>query len=261
MPIRGLFRWSSGDPSDRPITSNVDGFRKIAMFIGHYGPAIAIKAVRPAIPMWVLFIAVQLVDVAWAVLVLLGIEKVRIVPGITASNPLDLYYMPYTHSLAGALLWALGAIVLYRALPRGRVWAPASWIGLAVFSHWVLDLLVHRPDLPLYDDTMKVGLGLWNYPAIALALEALLLFGGMTLYLRRTTAINVIGRFGPPTFGVLMLAIQCYVFFGPPPASPRAAATTALVAYFVFAAVAQWLDRQRTRAAVQLSQERELSSR
>ena len=130
------------------------------------------------------------------------------------------------------------------------MWPAAAWIGLAVFSHWVLDWLVHRPDLPLYDDTMKVGLGIWNYPAIALALEALLLFGGMIMYLRRTKAINAIGRLGPPVFGILMLAIQCYVFFGPPPTSPSAAAITALVSYVVFAAVAQWLDRQRKHAAI-----------
>ena len=82
------------------------------MFVGHYGPSFAIKAFRPAIPLWLLFMAVQLVDVVWAVLVLLGIEKVRIVPGITASNPLDLYYMPYTHSLVAAILWSLAASVL-----------------------------------------------------------------------------------------------------------------------------------------------------
>ncbi len=220
------------------------------MFIGHYGPSFAIKAIRPAIPLWLLFIAVQLVDVAWAVLVLLGIEKVRIVPGITASNPLDLYYMPYTHSLAAAVLWAVAATVVCKSLPGVRMWSAAAWIGLAVFSHWILDWLVHRPDLPLYDDTMKVGLGIWNYPAIALFLEALLLFGGMIIYLKRTKAINAIGRFGPPVFGILMLAIQCYVFFGPPPSSPGAAAITALVSYVVFAAVAQWLDRQRKHAAV-----------
>jgi hypothetical protein len=220
------------------------------MFIGHYGPSFAIKAIRPAIPLWLLFMAVQLVDVAWAVLVLLGIEKVRIVPGITASNPLDLYYMPYTHSLAAAVLWAVAAIVLCKFLPGVRTWSAAAWIGLAVLSHWVLDWLVHRPDLPLYDDTMKVGLGMWNYPAIALLLEALLLFGGMIMYLRRTKAVNAIGRFGPPIFGILMLAIQCYVFFGPPPISPGAAAITALVAYVAFAAVAQWLGRQREHPAV-----------
>ncbi len=220
------------------------------MFIGHYGPSFAIKAIRPAIPLWLLFIAVQFVDVVWAVLVLLGIERVRIIPGMTASNPLDLYYMPYTHSLAASVLWAVTAIVLCKSLPGVRTWSAAAWIGLAVFSHWILDLLVHRPDLPLYDDTMKVGLGIWNYPAIALFLEVLLLFGGMIMYLRRTKAINGIGRFGPPIFGILMLAIQCYVFFGPPPPSPGAAAITALVSYVVFAAVAQWLDRRRKHVAI-----------
>ena len=220
------------------------------MFIGHYGPAYAIKALRPATPMWLLFVAVQMVDVAWAILVLLGVEKLRIVPGITASNPLDLYYMPYTHSLAAAAIWAGVVAILCKPLTAVRTWHAAAWIGLAVFSHWILDLLVHRHDLPLYDDTLKVGLGLWNHPTIALFLEACLVFGGMIWYLRRTTAINAIGRFGAPLFGVLMLAIQCYVFFGPPPSSPSAAATTALIAYVAFAVVAQWLDRKRQHATV-----------
>lgn len=219
------------------------------MFVGHYGPAFAIKALRPATPVWLLFIAVQLVDIAWAALVLLGIEKVRIVPGITASNPLDLYYMPYTHSLTAAVLWAVAAIVLCKLLPEVRTWLAAAWIGLAAFSHWVLDWLVHKPDLPLYDDTMKVGLGLWNYPVLALLLEALLLFGGMAMYLRRTRTRDAVGRLGPPVFGLLMLAIQCYVFLGPPPTSPAAAALTALIAYVVFAVVALWLGRHRQRAA------------
>jgi len=219
------------------------------MFVGHYGPSFAVKALRPAIPLWLLFIAVQLVDVAWAVLVLLGVEKVRIVPGITASNPFDLYYMPYTHSLVAAILWSVAAGVLVRAQRRTSTRSAAVWIGAAVFSHWVLDFLVHRPDLPLYDDTMKVGLGFWNYPTLALLLEAVLLFVGMALYLRVTKPINAIGRIGPPVFGVVMLAIQGYVFFGPPPDSPAAAAVTALVSYVLFAFVAQWLARQRNHVA------------
>jgi hypothetical protein len=219
------------------------------MFVGHYGPSFAIKSVRRGIPLWLLFVAVQLLDFGWSVLVLLGVEKVRIVPGITASNPLDLYFMPYTHSLVGALLWSAAAILLCRPLRGVGDWAAAVWVGLAVFSHWVLDFLVHRPDLALYDNRAKVGLGLWNYPVIALSLEALLLFGGMFLYLRRTKSRNAIGRFGWPIFGVLMLGIQGYVFFGPPPASPSAAAVTALVSYVVFAVAAQWLDRQRVPVA------------
>jgi membrane-bound metal-dependent hydrolase YbcI (DUF457 family) len=215
------------------------------MFVGHYGPSFAIRFLRPAIPLWLLFIAVQLVDVGWAVLVLLGVEKVRIVPGITASNPFDLYYMPYTHSLVAALSWSVAVAVVIWLSRRLATGSAAVWIGAAVFSHWILDFLVHRPDLPLYDNTMKVGLGLWNYPAMALALEAALLFGGMILYLRATKPVNVTGRVGPPVFGLAMLAIQSYIFFGPPPVSPAAAAITALVSYIVFAVVAEWLARQR----------------
>ena len=220
------------------------------MFVGHYGPSLAIKSVRPAIPLWLLFVAVQLVDVAWAILVLLGVEKVRIVPGITASNPLDLYSMPYTHSLVASIFWSVAAALGVALLPRLSTRLAAVWIGVAVFSHWVLDFLVHRPDLPLYDDTMKVGLGLWNHPAVAFSLEAALLFGGMILYLRGTRPINPVGRIGPPVFGILMLAIQSYIFFGPPPVSPAAAALTALASYALFAAVAEWLGRQRRSASV-----------
>src|SRR6266540_7205614 len=205
------------------------------MFVGHYGVSFTAKKAEPAIPLWVLFIAVQLLDVLWAPFVLLGIEKVRIVPGITASNPLDLYYMPYTHSFLAAIGWSVVAFLAYRFAVRPAPPRAAAIVGIAVFSHWVLDLLVHRPDLPLYDDTMKVGLGLWNYPAVALALEGALLFGGMILYLRVTKPINAIGRLGLPVFGVVMLAIQSYIFCGPPPPSPVAAAITALVSYVVFA--------------------------
>lgn len=215
------------------------------MFVGHYGPSFAIKSFQLPIRLWLLFIAVQFLDVVWSVLVLLGIEKVRIVPGITASNPLDLYYMPYTHSLIAALAWAIAVGFFCRFFLGVRGSSAGIWIGVAVFSHWVLDFLVHRRDLPLYDNAAKVGMGIWNYPIIALALEAILLFGGMIMYLRRTRPLSSVGRFGPPIFGVLMLAVQSYIFFGPPPTSPVAAAITALVAYIVFAAAAYWLDRHR----------------
>ncbi len=209
------------------------------MFVGHYGVSFAAKKTEPAIPLWVLFIAVQLLDVLWAPFVLLGIEKVRIVPGITASNPLDLYYMPYTHSLVAAIGWSVIAFLAYRFAVRSAPPRAAAIVGLAVFSHWVLDFLVHRPDLPLYDNTAKVGLGLWNLPALALGLEALLLFGAMWLYLRHTAR-----RTAMLAFGVVMLAIQAYVFFGPPPASDKAAAATALIAYAVFALVIRALERR-----------------
>ena len=209
------------------------------MFVGHYGVSFAAKKAEPSIPLWVLFIAVQLLDVLWAPLILLGIEKVRIVPGITASNPLDLYYMPYTHSLLAAIGWSVVAFLAYRFAVRSAPPSAAAIVGLAVFSHWVLDFLVHRPDLPLYDNTAKVGLGLWNLPAVAFGLEAVLLFGAMGLYLRHTAR-----RTAMLVFGAVMLGIQAYVFFGPPPTSDKAAAATALLSYAVFAGVIRAMERR-----------------
>src|SRR3569833_2170666 len=151
------------------------------MFVGHYGMSFAARRIDDRIPLWVLFIAVQLLDVLWAPLVLLGIEKVRIVPGITASNPLDLYYMPYTHSLLAAFVWSCVAGITYQTVASPARRTTSIVVALAVFSHWVLDFLVHRPDLPLYDSVAKVGLGLWNAPALALGLEIVLLFGGIAI--------------------------------------------------------------------------------
>ncbi len=206
------------------------------MFVGHYSVSFAGKRFAPAVSLFTLFLAVQLLDVVWSVLVILGVEKVRIVPGITATNPLDLYYMPYSHSLVAALLWSLAAYFAYRAF---RDASSAFVVGVAVFSHWVLDLIVHRPDLPLYGDQAKVGLGFWNYPVPALLLEVGLLFAGLLLYLRvrpgRALAFVILG--------LVMAGIQVFLFFGSPPDSPRGAAVTALIAYFLFAGIAGLLDR------------------
>ena len=210
------------------------------MFVGHYGVSFATRKVDASIPLWVLFLAVQWLDVIWAPLVLLGVEKVRIVPGFTATNPLDLYYMPYTHSLVAALVWSAAAAAAYHLWRRANI-RTSLLVGLAVFSHWILDFVVHRPDLPLYDNTAKVGLGLWDYPAAASGLEAALLLGAMAAFLRarptRRTAIV--------TFGVFMLGVQAYVFFGPPPVSPAAAASTALAAYGIFAFLIWFLADRR----------------
>ncbi len=216
------------------------------MFVGHYGVSFATRSINRNVPLWLLFLAVQIVDVFWAIFVLLGIERVRIVPGITASNPLDLYYMPYTHSLVAAVAWSGIAFAAYKFIPavKGTL-KSALVVAGAVFSHWVLDLIVHRPDLPLYDDTYKMGLGLWNYPTIALGLEAGILFGGILLYLKSTTPVSAVGKYGVLVLGMVMVPIQATVFFGPPPSSDRAAALTALVLYVVFAWVASWLEKKR----------------
>lgn len=213
------------------------------MFVGHYGVSFGARAFGKSIPLWILFLAVQLLDVFWSIFVLLGIEKVRIIPGITAVNPLDLYYMPYTHGLITALAWSLLAAVAYRIFRAADGWRAAWIVGAAVFSHWILDLLVHRADLPLAGNRFKVGLGLWNYPVLASALEIAFLFAGMCLYWRATKPPTRLARYGMPAFALVMLAVQGAVFFGPPPTSDRAAASTALVLYAVFAGTAGWLER------------------
>src|SRR5437870_5588527 len=221
------------------------------MFVGHYGVSFASKSADRSIPLWVLFIAVQLLDVAWAPLVLLGIEKVRIVPGITASSPLDLYYMAYTHSLIGALIWSGAAFFIYKLVQGTRASNSAALIvGLAVFSHWVLDLIVHRPDLAVYDDTLKVGFGLWNYKGVEFAVEIGILVIGIVLYLKRNVITSVSRKIGIVVFGAFLILVQTQTTFGSRPlSSGRVVAITALIFYTLFAAVAFLLEKQqRTRA-------------
>ncbi len=213
------------------------------MFVGHYGAGFASKALKKSIPLWHLFLAVQLVDIFWALFILLGIEKVRITPGITTTNPLDLYYMPYTHSLVAAVLWSLAAAIGYRVFVRKGDGTTAGLVGLAVLSHWILDLLVHRPDLPLYDNAHKIGLGLWNWPGMAFVMEGGLLFIGIYLYLRASPPTQHRARIGTIIFGIVMLAFHSLAFFGPPPPSDKVAALTSLTFYFGFAGVAWWIER------------------
>jgi len=214
------------------------------MFVGHYGVAFAVKTERNKIPLWVLFVAVQLLDCLWAPFVLLGIEKMRVVPGITATNALDLYYMPYTHSLIGALFWSAVAFALYKVGRRNPASnAVALLVGFAVFSHWLLDLIVHRPDLAIYDDTFKVGFGLWNYRTAEYGLEIGILLVGAIVYVTRNRAIS--RRIGVIIFTAVLVLIQtANTFMRRPPSSDRTFAITALVFYTVFAVVAAFLEKR-----------------
>lgn len=143
------------------------------MFMGHYSAALVAKAAEPRAPLWTYVAAAQLLDIGWSVLVMSGVERVRIDESLPGA-PLDLYHMPWTHSLPAALCWALGAALLGRwalKLP----WRAGVAIGLVVLSHWLLDLLVHRPDLALWGGGPKLGLSLWNTPVISEVVETGLL--------------------------------------------------------------------------------------
>ena len=208
------------------------------MFVGHYSASFLGKSTDKRIPLWLLFLAVQFLDVLWSIFVFLGVEKVRIVPGFTASNSLDLYYMPYTHSLLGALCWSALAYVVIQFVPSLRGVGTGLIVAAAVFSHWILDLIVHTPDLSLYDSVGKMGFGLWNYRAPAFALEMAVLLGGAALlYRNMPRKARFVG------FVIFLFAIQVFnTFFFPLPKSDHAMAITALVLYAALASVAWWVD-------------------
>lgn len=210
------------------------------MFVGHYSVSYAVKAAKPKIPLWVLFLAVQAVDVGWGVLVLLGIEKARYIKGFTEAFPLDLYYMPYTHSLLGASIWALACGALYFLWRRRDGAAAAALVGLAVLSHWFLDFPMHPGDLPLIDESHKVGLGLWNHAFAATVLELALLAGAIALYARTCP------KHAKSTWILyaVMAMIQIGNTYGPTPPSAIGIACAALFAYGAFAYIAWRIERE-----------------
>lgn len=219
------------------------------MYVGHYAVSLALKKVDPNAKMSHLFVAVQLLDVAWSGLVLAGVEKVKYVPGFLPASPLNLYYMPFTHSLVGALLWSALAAVLYLVFsrrPQAERQKTALVLGTAVFSHWLLDVPVHAGDLPLVGNSLKIGLGLWHYPLATFLLEAGLLLGGLLVYLRAAGG----RRTGMVLFSIPLLLINAANIFMPVPQMTETAfAVVALVSYLAFAWIGGRLDRPRPQAA------------
>ncbi|MEM8917596.1 MAG: hypothetical protein AAGE37_01950 [Pseudomonadota bacterium] len=215
------------------------------MFIGHFAPAM-VAAVHPKAPgLGTLFVAGQLVDFGFFGLALLGIEKFRIVPGITVMNPLDLYHFPYTHSLLGSGIWALAFGLLIWLITRNRAGAVIG--GLVVLSHWLLDWVVHAPDLTLAGSPPKLGLGLWNYPAIAMPLELILTFGALAFFITRTRSTSPRSRPALVLLAVLLAFMQVYNWIGPQPVAADAAMMiTALIAFVLAAAAAAFVGRTRT---------------
>ena len=220
--------------------------RKTHLFVAHYAPAFALKAVRKSPGLAAGFIAVQLVDIGFFSLTYFDVEKWRPNPALPGMRKIDLYYMPYTHSLVGALVWALAAgAIAWGLSPAGRKAIAGAVIAGLVFSHWLLDLVVHRPDLALIDDHDKVGLGLWNFPEIAMPLEVGLLLIGFAVYLSVTTARGTIGRVAPWVVLLVLFVLQYIDWFMPVSSGHLQFTVLALTAYFAVAALGFWLDRTR----------------
>jgi membrane-bound metal-dependent hydrolase YbcI (DUF457 family) len=213
------------------------------MFLGHYGIALAAKRASPRTSLGATIFAAQFLDELWPILLLAGVEHVRIVPGLMAANPLDFAHYPWSHSLLMALVW--GVVVGGVCFARRRD-ARSAWVLAAcVVSHWALDLPMHRPDLPLWPGASpKVGLGLWRSIAATLVIELGLLAGGLAIYLRTTRARDAIGRWGLWAMIALLTLIFLASFSGSPPPSERALAVTTL-GLWLFVPWGWWVDRHR----------------
>jgi len=202
------------------------------MFIGHFALGFAAKKAAPPVSLAILFTACQIADLLWPILVLLGIEQVAIAPGITAVTPLDFISYPYSHSLVALAIWGVTFGAIYAAMARARV-ATAMLLALLVMSHWVLDVVTHRPDMPVAPGlSAKLGLGLWNSIPATIAVETAMLAAGLWLY-RGASAHRTQGqRIGLWALVAFLLIIYVGSVFGPPPPSATAVA---------WSGVAMWL--------------------
>ncbi|MCB9047418.1 MAG: hypothetical protein H6550_14895 [Chitinophagales bacterium] len=212
------------------------------MFIGHFGIGLAAKKIAPKVSLGTLFVAAQFLDLLWPVLVLLGYEHFSIEPGITKMNPLHFTDYPISHSLLMACVWALAVGIVHFIIKRNK--GAALVLALCVISHWILDLIVHIPDLPLYPGGPLVGMGLWNIPAATIIVELLIFFAGIASYLQITTAKNKSGKYGFWGLVLFLLLIQSGNIFGPPPANANSVAWGAM-SQWILVLWAYWVDYNR----------------
>ena len=214
------------------------------MFIGHFAVAFGAKKFAPTVSLGILFLACQLADIIWPNLVLLGVEMLEVDPGITVITPLNFVHYPYSHSLVALLLWSAIFAVLYALLRRSGTKA-AIVIALLVLSHWVLDVLTHRPDMPItLSDSSVIGLGLWNHPVIAVPLELLLFGAGVWMYVGHTKPLDRTGNIGFWAMVVFLLVVYAANLLGPPPPSAAAVAWSAQ-ALWILIAWGFWVDHHR----------------
>jgi membrane-bound metal-dependent hydrolase YbcI (DUF457 family) len=213
------------------------------MFLGHFGLALAARRAAPRTSLGTNVLAAQFVDLLWPVMLLAGVERVRIVPGLMEASALDFEHYPITHSLLMVVVWALLVGGAYYAVRRYRTGALV--VGGLVLSHWLLDAPMHRPDLPLWPGSdLLVGAGLWHSLTATLLIEGGLLAAGAFVYLRTTRATSRHGSWGLTAMLTLLVVFFAGALFGPPPPDARTLAFTAL-ALWLFVPWAAWIDRHR----------------
>lgn len=213
------------------------------MFIGHFAIGLGLKKAAPRVSLGTLFLAAQFIDLLWPSLLLLGVERVELAPG-AVGPPLNFTHYPVSHSLLMVLVWSAlfgAAYWLIRSHPAG------AWVcAVAVLSHWLLDLVVHHPDLPLYPGgAQRLGFGLWNSLPGSLAVELVLFGAGTWLYWRNTRALDRIGSAGFWSLIAFLLLIHAANVFGSPPPSVAAVAWVGH-AQWLLVLWGYWIDRHRS---------------
>lgn len=213
------------------------------MFIGHLAVGFASKRFAPKTSLGTLIAAAVLPDLLWPVFVLMGWEQVRIEPGNTAFTPLNFVSYPISHSLVAAIGWATLFAMLYYVFSRYRAGAVLIWVG--VVSHWVLDWITHRPDMPLYPGGPRLGLGLWNSVAATVIVEGLIYAAGVWIYVRVTRAKDRVGRWGLWAYVVVVALLYVANILNPPPTSVKLMVIVAIPFTWLLILWAWWCDRHR----------------
>jgi membrane-bound metal-dependent hydrolase YbcI (DUF457 family) len=217
------------------------------MFIGHFGVGFGAKSVAPKVSLGTLFVAAQFLDLLWPTLLLLGVERVLIVPGATVVTPLRFEHYPYSHSLLAVIGWAVLVAGLYLLARRERIGAMV--LGALVVSHWALDAIVHQADLTLFPGSETVvGLNAWSSLPLTVAIELPLFLLGVWLYARATAATDAVGRWGFAALVVFLLGIHAGNLFGAPPPSATAIAWVGQLQW-LFVVWGYWVDKHRRGAA------------
>ena len=214
------------------------------MFIGHYAVA-PLAAATGKVKLWQAFIAVQFADFIWAILILTGIEKGRVVDGFMEGSALDLHYMPYSHSLLFITFWACIAAGLFWLYNERRNYGGAIIIAILVLSHWFGDVLVHGPDMTVLPGSEKIGMGSWDEVESSLSLEIGSLVCALMIYTRLTVPASGKSFLYAILFCAFLVGLQLYSTFGPVPADINTVAISALVAYSVIALAAYGLECSR----------------
>ena len=214
------------------------------MFIGHFGAGFGAKALVPRVSLGWLFVAAQFIDLLWPALLLAGVERVRIAPGATAVTPLVFEHYPVSHSLLAVCGWALLVGGAYLAIRKDR--RGAIVLAALVVSHWLLDAIVHQPDLPLYPGSATlVGLNAWSSLPLSIAIEVPIFALGAWLYARSTTPRDAVGRWAFAGLVAFLLAIQAGNYFGAPPPGAEAIAWVGL-AQWLLVLWGFWVDNHRS---------------